>query len=156
MTPRLGGCAIASSTGLIITLFVHTRLEGAHVNIAAWIASGLLAAAYLFVGGTKVLTPKARLAENPSMAAAAEALSATSIKLIGGVEVAGALGLILPWLTGIAPILTPAAAVGLALLQVGAAVFHGRRAEYKQWPVNAVFLALAVFIAVARTSELVR
>jgi hypothetical protein len=126
------------------------------VNIAVWIASGLLAAAYLFVGGTKLLTPKERLAKNPSMAGAAEAFSATSIKLIGGVEVAGALGLILPWLTGIAPILTPAAAVGLALLQVGAAVFHGRRAEYKQWPVNAVFLALAVFIAGVRISEVVR
>lgn len=126
------------------------------MNIAVWIASGLLAAAYLFVGGTKLLTPKERLAENPSMAGAAEAFSATSIKLIGGVEVAGALGLILPWLTGIARILTPAAAVGLALLQVGAAVFHGRRGEYKQWPVNAVFLALAVFIVVVRISEVVR
>jgi hypothetical protein len=126
------------------------------MNIAVWIASGLLSAAYLFVGATKLLTPKARLAENPSTAGAAEAFSATSIKLIGGVEVAGAIGLILPWLTGIAPILTPAAAVGLALLQVGAAVFHGRRDEYKQWPVNAVFLALAVFIAVVRISEVVR
>jgi len=38
----------------------------------------------------------------------------------------------------------------------GAAVFHGRRAEYKQRPVNAVFLALAVFIAAARTSAVVR
>jgi hypothetical protein len=38
----------------------------------------------------------------------------------------------------------------------GAAVFHGRRAEYKQRPVDAVFLALAVFIAAARTSEVVR
>ena len=126
------------------------------MNIAVWIASVLLAAAYLFVGGMKLLTPRERLAENPSMAGAAEALSATSIKLIGGVEVAGALGLILPWLTGIAPILTPAAAVGLALLQVGAAVFHGRRAEYKQWPVNAVFLSLAIFIAAARIAEVVR
>jgi len=126
------------------------------VNIAVWIASGLLTAAYLFVGGTKLLIPKERLAENPSTAGAAEALSATSIKLIGGVEVAGALGLILPWLTGIARIMTPAAAVGLALVQVGAAVFHGRRAEYKQWPVNAVFLAVAVFIAAARTLQVVR
>ncbi|MFZ1165433.1 DoxX family protein [Mycobacterium sp.] len=126
------------------------------MNIAVWIASGLLAAAYLFVGGTKLLTPRERLAENPSMAGAAEAMSATSIKLIGGVEVAGALGLILPWLTGIAPILTPAAAVGLALLQVGAAVFHGRRAEYSKWLVNAVFLALATFIAAARTAEVGR
>ncbi|MEU9807953.1 DoxX family protein [Mycobacterium sp. NPDC050853] len=126
------------------------------MNIAIWIASGLLAAVYLFIGGTKLLTPKERLAENPSMATAAEALSATSIKLIGGVEVAGALGLILPWLTDIAPILTPAAAVGLALLQVGAAVFHGRRAEYSKWPVNAVFLALAIFIAATRTAEIAR
>jgi hypothetical protein len=46
--------------------------------------------------------------------------------------------------------------MGLALLQVGAAVFHGRRAEYKKWPVNAVFLALAIFIAAARTAEVVR
>ena len=126
------------------------------MNIAVWTVSGLLAATYLFVGGMKLLASKERLAENPSMAGAAEALSATSIKLIGGAEVAGALGLILPWVTGIAPILTPAAAVGLALLQVGAAVFHGRRGEYKQWPVNAVFLALAAFIAIARTSEVVR
>jgi hypothetical protein len=138
------------------TLFARKRLRGALVNIAVWIASVLLAAAYLFVGGMKLLTPRERLAENPSMAGAAEALSATSIKLIGGVEAAGALGLILPWLTGIAPILTPSAAVGLALLQVGAAVFHGRRAEYKQWPVNAVFLSLAIFIAAARTAEVVR
>jgi len=58
----------------------HTRLQGAKVNIAAWIASGLLAAAYLFVGGAKLLKSKERLAENPSTAGAAEALSATSIK----------------------------------------------------------------------------
>jgi DoxX-like family len=126
------------------------------VNYAVWIASGLLATAYLLAGGMKLLTPKERLTKNPAMAAATEVFSATSIKLIGGVEVAGALGLILPWLTGIAPILTPAAAVGLALVQVGAAVFHGRRGEYERWPVNAVFLVLAAFIAVARTSEVVR
>lgn len=126
------------------------------MNIAVWIASGLLAAVYLFAGGTKLVTSKEGLAKNPSMAGAAEALSASSIKLIGGAEVAGALGLILPWLTGIATVLTPAAAVGLVLVQVGAAVFHGRRGEYKQWPVNAVFLALAAFVAVVRTSEVVR
>ncbi|MCX8563988.1 DoxX family protein [Mycolicibacterium mucogenicum] len=75
------------------------------MNIAVWIASGLLATAYLFVGGTKLQKPEEQLAEGPSTAGAA----ATSIKLIGGVEVAGALGLILPWLTGIARFLTPAA-----------------------------------------------
>jgi hypothetical protein len=43
------------------------------VNIAVWIASVLLAAAYLFIGGTKLLKSKERLAENPSTAGAAEA-----------------------------------------------------------------------------------
>ena len=66
------------------------------MNIAVWIASGLLAAAYLFAGGTKLLTPKERLAKNPSMAAAAEALSATSLKLIGGVEAVSYTHLTLP------------------------------------------------------------
>jgi 4-hydroxybenzoate polyprenyltransferase len=126
------------------------------MNIVLWIASGLLAATYLTVGGMKLLVPKERLAKNPSMAAITEEYSEPSIKLIGVVEVAGALGLVLPWVTGIATALTPAAAVGLALLQVGAMVFHSRRKEYRQWPVNAVFLALAVFIAVVRTSEVLR
>src|ERR1700709_2579329 len=78
-------------------------------------------------------TPKECLAKNPSMAAAAEALSATSLKLIGGVEVAGALGLILPWLTGIQPILTPVAASVLVPRLGGAAAVHGRRAEYTEY-----------------------
>src|ERR1700733_16103558 len=88
------------------TLFARIRLRGALVNIAVWIASGLLAAAYLFVGGTKLLTSKERLAENPSMAGAAEALSAASIKLIGGLEGAGALRRVLPGFAGLGPIFT--------------------------------------------------
>jgi hypothetical protein len=39
------------------------------VNTAVWIASGLLATAYLLAGGTKLVTPKERLAKNPSPAA---------------------------------------------------------------------------------------
>lgn len=126
------------------------------MNIALWIASGLLAAAYVAVGAMKILTSKERLAKNPNMAAITEEYSEPAIKLIGVAEVAGALGLILPWAFGIAVLLTPAAAVGLALLQVGAAIFHGRRGEYKQWPVNGAFLALAVFIAAGRFAEVLQ
>ena len=36
------------------------------MNIAVWIASGLLAAAYLLAGGMTLLTPKERLAKNPA------------------------------------------------------------------------------------------
>jgi hypothetical protein len=124
------------------------------VNIALWIVSGLLAVTYIGAGAMKLVVPKKRLADNPNMAAIGEALSAGSIKTIGGIEIAGGLGVVLPWLTGIAAILTPAAAIGLALLQLGAIVFHGRRREYKQWPANLVLFALAVFVAWGRLAGL--
>jgi hypothetical protein len=120
------------------------------VNIALWIVSGLLAAAYLAVGGMKIVMSTKQLANNPNMAAIADELSPPSIKAIGAIEVVGAVGLILPWLTGIGPILTPIAALGLVALQVGAMVFHGRRGEFKQWPVNLLFAGLAAFVAWGR------
>jgi hypothetical protein len=120
------------------------------MNIALWIVAGLLATAYLAVGGMKIVLSKKQLAENPNTAAVAEELSAPSIKAIGTIEVAGAVGLILPWLTGIAPILTPVAALGLVAVQIGAMIFHGRRHEYKQWPVNLAFAGLAAFVAWGR------
>ncbi len=75
-------------------------------------------------------------------------VSAGNIKLIGIVEVLGALGLVLPQLTGILPWLTPLAAVGLALTMVGAAVLHVRRSEPV---VPAIMLFLfAAFVAYGR------
>ncbi len=76
--------------------------------------------------------------------------SATQVKLIGVAELLGGLGLILPWYTGIAPILTPVAAVGLALIMVLAAVYHFQHKEYPGIGINMVLLAIAVFIAYGR------
>ncbi|MBW8796126.1 MAG: DoxX family protein [Streptomyces sp.] len=67
-------------------------------------------------------------------------------RLIGGVELAAALGLILPATTGIALALTPLAAVGLAVVMVLAGAFHVRRGEYSAIGLNVV-LALAVVVA---------
>mgnify|MGYP000909773832 CR=1 FL=1 len=65
----------------------------------------------------------------------------------------GAVGLILPPLTGIAPILAPIAAIGLVLVQLGAVVFHLRRGEAKVVPMNLVLLMLAVAAAVLGSSS---
>jgi uncharacterized membrane protein len=73
-------------------------------------------------------------------------VSPTGIRLIGTAEVLGAIGLILPAVTHIAPILVPLAAIGLALTMVGAAVVHARRKEVPNIVVNAALLALAVFV----------
>jgi hypothetical protein len=132
----------------------HVLESGATVNIALWIVAALLAAAYLAFGGMKLVLSQKQLADNPNMAAIADGLPAPSIKAIGAVEVAGAVGLILPWLTNTLPILTPVAALGLVVLQIGAMVFHGRRREFKQWPVNLIFAVLAAFVAWGRLTGL--
>ena len=117
------------------------------MNIALWIVQALLAVAFLGAGAMKLTQPKEKLVTSLAWA---ESFSPTSIKLIGAAEVLGALGLVLPALTGIAPVLTPLAAVGLAVVMVGAIVTHGRRGERPMIAFNVVLLALAAFVAWGR------
>jgi uncharacterized membrane protein YphA (DoxX/SURF4 family) len=118
------------------------------MNITLWIVAGLLAVAFLAAGAMKLAQPKAKLAE--SGMAWTEDFSDTQVKLIGLVEVLGAIGLILPAALDIAPILTPIAAAGLALTMLGATVVHARRREKSNITVTLVLAALAAFVAVMR------
>src|SRR6266545_906033 len=68
----------------------------------------------------------------------------------GAMEVLAALGLILPAVTGVATVLVPLAAVGLALLMALAAVHHQRKGERQEIGINAILFALAVLVAWAR------
>ncbi|MDD7945342.1 DoxX family protein [Microbacterium sp. NE2HP2] len=95
--------------------------------IALWILNGLLALVFVAAGLMKLARPKAALAS--SGMAYVEDFSATQVKLIGLVEVIGAVGLILPLLLNIAPVLTPLAAVGLAVTMLVATAVHARRKE---------------------------
>lgn len=118
------------------------------MNVALWIVAGILAAAFLAAGLSKALTPKDGLL--PRMPWVAD-FSSAQVKGIGIIEVLGAVGLILPGITKIAPILVPIAATGLAITMVLAFVMHARRGEAKQsiGP-NLVLFALAVFVAWGR------
>lgn len=114
--------------------------------IAYWIVAGLLALAYLAAGAMKTFrSPDALVASGIGWA---KDVPLATVRAIGAVEVLGAIGLILPPLTGIAPILAPVAAIGLVLVQLGAVVFHLRRGEAKVVPMNLVLLLLAVAAAV--------
>jgi hypothetical protein len=79
-----------------------------------------------------------------------EDFSVPTVRFIGVVEMLGAIGLILPAATGIAPILTPIAAAGLAVTMVLAAATHIRRKEPSGVAFNAVLFALAVLVAWGR------
>ncbi|MDF1477859.1 DoxX family protein [Leifsonia sp. H3M29-4] len=114
--------------------------------IAVWIVSGLLAVVYLGVGAMKLVSPKERLAKNMGWV---ENASAPVVKLVGALEILGALGLVLPVLLNIAPVLTPLAASGLVAVQLVGIVVHLRRGERAIVP-NIVLLLLALFVALAR------
>lgn len=80
----------------------------------------------------------------------AEDFSPSMIKMIGSVEILGAIGLLLPPAVDMATVLVPLAATSLALVVIGAAIEHGRRKEYQSIAVPVVLLALAVFEAWGR------
>lgn len=109
--------------------------------VAYWIVAGLLALVYLAAGIIKVARPKEQL--QAAGMAYVEDFGSPSVKLIGLVEILGALGLILPALTGIAPWLTVVSAIGLVLVQVGGIVVHVRRGESSKLGINVGLLVLA-------------
>ncbi|MGY1883954.1 DoxX family protein [Blastococcus sp. SYSU DS0753] len=121
------------------------------MNIALWIITALLAAVFLAVGLMKLTQPKPALVEAGQ--GWAEDVPDTGVKAIGALEVLGALGLILPALLDTATVLVPLAAVGLAILMLGAAVTHARRREYPNILANVILAALAIFVAVQRFGE---
>lgn len=120
------------------------------MNLALWIVAGILATAYLLSGAGKVLVPKARIAAFGPSAKWTDDFSPTSVKAIGALEMLGAAGLILPAALGVAPILVPLAAIGLAVVMVGATVVRVRRREYRYMAADLVYLALNVFVAWGR------
>jgi uncharacterized membrane protein len=109
------------------------------VTIAYWIVAGLLALFYVFAGVSKVARSKDAL--RPMMAWVDD-MPFPAVRVIGVVEILGALGLILPPLTHIAPVLALVAAIGLVLVQLGAIVVHLRRGD-RNVAINIVALVLA-------------
>ena len=116
-------------------------------NTILWIVQILVAFAFFMVGIMKVTQPREQMIEK---AAWVEDFSENTIKIIGVLEVAGAIGLILPSLLPLLPVLTPLAGLGLAVIMIGAMFTNIR---YKEFPVlgtNIVLLVLAIFIAYGR------
>lgn len=105
--------------------------------IAFWIVTALTALAFLGAGGMKAVRPVPALRE--AGMGWVDDFAVPTVKLIAIAEVIGALGLVLPPLTGIVPILSPIAAVCLAVIMAGAIAVHVRR---KENPAPAVVLTL--------------
>lgn len=117
------------------------------MNVFLWVLQILLAAMFAMAGLMKTAQPIDKLAGSLPYV---KDLAPATVRLIGMAELAAALGLILPAVTGTATFLTPLAATGLVVVMVLAAGFHYRRGEYSAIAFNAVLLALAAVTAWGR------
>jgi uncharacterized membrane protein len=116
------------------------------VNALLWILQILFGLYFLGVGVLHFVVPEGL----PEMLGWMYDLSDSLHVVVGIAEIAGGLGLILPAITGVRPELVSWAAVGLALIMVGAAIWHAGRGETPQIGLNLVNAVILLFIAYGR------
>jgi putative oxidoreductase len=120
------------------------------LNVALWLIQFLLFAAFAMAGFTHLTGPVAELSKSmPWTGRVPEWL----LRFIGGAELAGALGLILPSLSRVKPRLTPLAALGLGAIMLLGAVHHLRHGEPMMVPINLTLGGLAAFVAWGRAGK---
>jgi hypothetical protein len=78
------------------------------------------------------------------------------IRILGVLELLGCVGMIVPWLTGIAPILTPITAVSFCLIMVAGMINHTIKREYKMLPMLTAVLIVASLVAYYRFASINR
>lgn len=120
------------------------------MNTALWILTVFLAVAFLIGGAAQAFMPKEKYRSLASSQHWVDDFSAGHLKAIGGIKMTGALGLVLPAWTGVAPVLVPLAACGMALFMAGAATTRFRRSEWGSMVGDVVFIGLFAFVAWGR------
>jgi uncharacterized membrane protein len=112
------------------------------VNVFLWVLQAVLAAMFAMAGVMKATQSKEKLARGLPWV---EDYSSGTVRLVGVLELLGAIGLIVPAATDVLPVLTPLAATGLAIVMALAVNTHRRRHEPSAVAFNVVLcVALAV------------
>lgn len=120
------------------------------INIALWVLQVLFGLVFIMAGVTKGFQPIQGMVESmPWVTSVPEGL----VRFIGISELLGGIGLIIPSILRIKPMLSVWAAIGLTLIMVFAAIFHGIRGEFGLIGVNALFVAATLFIAWGRSKK---
>jgi uncharacterized membrane protein YphA (DoxX/SURF4 family) len=122
------------------------------MNTITWILTGVLAAVFTVSGVAKSTMSRDRLIATGQTGI--QPFPMPFVRIVALSELAAVAGLFAPWLTGTARVLTPLAAVGLAIVMIGAATSHASLREPKATAVNTILLALAAFVAAARFAAL--
>lgn len=114
---------------------------------ALWIAQYVAGIFFIYMGIMHFVVPEGL----PETFAWMYDLSDPLHLITGTLELLGGIGLILPAVTRIQPRLVPMAAAGLALVMVGAVVYHLTRGEAVNVVSNLFWIAITGFIAYGRT-----
>ncbi|QYC42043.1 hypothetical protein Nocox_22195 [Nonomuraea coxensis DSM 45129] len=132
---------------------LQTRKRGIRFTLNGVLWSLQALSGFFFVGsgfGKVLLYDEVLYAAAPQAVAWYAAVSQPLIVFIGICEVLGGVGLILPAMTRVRPMLTPLAAAGLTLTMILAAGFHIVRGEYELVPANLLLGGVSAFIAAGR------
>jgi uncharacterized membrane protein YphA (DoxX/SURF4 family) len=116
------------------------------MNSVLWIVQGLLAALFLFAGGTKLVLSLETLNSMSNQTP----LPGLFLRFLGVAEVLGAIGLILPGLLSIRPALTPLAAAGLVIIMIGATALTLASGDVAAALIPLVVGLLSAFVAYGR------
>ena len=119
------------------------------LNVVLWSVQGFLAL-FFFAAGTPKLIGRG-LERWTGFSEVPRPL----VVFIGVTEVLGAAGLVVPMVTGMAPWLTPLAALGLAVIALMATGFHLRADERINALETGLWAGIAVVIAIGRWDLLV-
>lgn len=115
-------------------------------NRVLWILQWVFGLYFIAIGILHFIVPEGL----PDLMSWMYELSETLHVVTGIAEILGGLGLILPGLMGIRPELTVAAALGLAVVMVGAVIFHVPRGEVVSIGTNLINAAVMAYIAYGR------
>ncbi len=131
------------------------------MEVILWTLQGLLAALFALSGAFKIALSKEALVAKGQTGIRHYPLP--FIRFVATSELLGAIGLVMPWLSGIARVLTPLAASGLGTLMMGAAFSHARLAredramrgsELRNVRNNLLILLACGFVAAMRFARL--
>jgi DoxX-like family len=122
------------------------------MNLMLWIFQAVLAAVFAGSGVAKSTMSRERLLATGQTGIALFLMPV--VRVTAAAELLAAAGLLLPWATGIARVLTPAAALGLCVVMVGAASSHARLREPRNVAANALLFGMALTVAIGRLAAL--
>ena len=122
-------------------------LRGRGLHIALWVGQVLLAFVFCLAGVMHATMPDDQFAQTLAWTGT---VPMGLVRYIGVVELAAAVGLLVPAVTRIKPVLTAWAAAGLALLMLYASLLHVSRGEVRALGTTVILGALAAFVARGR------